>query len=130
MPKYSKRSLDKLNTCHKDLIKLFETVIECYDCSILEGHRSNEKQEQLFHEGRSKVRAGKSKHNSLPSQGIDVAPYPIDWNNTKRFYHFAGYVKGIADSLNIRIRWGGDWDGDNDLDDQSFMDLVHFEIKN
>ena len=60
--------------------------------------------------------------------GIDVAPCPIQWNNSKRFYHFAGYVKGVADSLGIKICWGGDWDKDNDFDDQTFNDLVHFEL--
>ena len=67
---------------------------------------------------------------------VDVAPYPIEWKNTKRFYHFAGFVKGAFRELqnsgeiskNWKLRWGGDWDSDNDLDDQSFMDLVHFEL--
>ena len=59
---------------------------------------------------------------------VDVCPYPIDWNNKERFYHFAGYVKGIADSMGIKIRWGGDWDGDTVFDDQSFHDLPHFEL--
>jgi peptidoglycan L-alanyl-D-glutamate endopeptidase CwlK len=60
-----------------------------------------------------------------------VAPYPIDWNDTKRFYHFAGFVLGVAKSskIAIPIRWGGDWDSDNDLNDQTFMDLVHWELK-
>jgi peptidoglycan L-alanyl-D-glutamate endopeptidase CwlK len=67
-----------------------------------------------------------SKH--LTGNAVDLAPYPIDWKNTKRFYHFAGIVLGVATEMGIRIRWGGDWDMDDDLDDQSFMDLVHFEI--
>jgi hypothetical protein len=23
---------------------------------------------------------------------VDVAPFPIDWHDLKRFYHFTGYV--------------------------------------
>ena len=34
---------------------------------------------------------------------------------------------GVAAAEGIKIRWGGDWDRDNDLADQSFNDLVHFE---
>ncbi len=35
--------------------------------------------------------------------------------NFYRFYFFAGIVKGIAWELGIGVRWGGDWDSDNDL---------------
>ena len=46
-----------------------------------------------------------------------------------RWYYFGGFVLGTAEELGIDIRWGGDWDGDRDLDDQSFDDLDHFEIR-
>jgi len=48
--------------------------------------------------------------------------------------YFAGYVKGVATMLykngtiKSRIRWGGDWDSDTDLKDNTFNDLPHFEI--
>ena len=42
--------------------------------------------------------------------------------------YFAGLVVGIAVSLGIRLRWGGDWDGDGDLCDNKFDDLFHFEL--
>ena len=47
-----------------------------------------------------------------------------------RFYNFAGTVQGVAKMLNIKIRWGGDWDSDNDLKDQTLYDLPHFELRN
>jgi hypothetical protein len=28
----------------------------------------------------------------------------------------------------VRVRWGGDWDGDFETKDNKFDDLVHFEI--
>ena len=129
MPKFSNRSKERLATCHADLQRLFNEVIKKYDCAILEGHRSNERQEELYHQGKSKLRAGFSKHNENPSIAVDVAPYPINWNDRNRFYHFVGYVKGVADQLGIEIRCGADWDGDNDLHDQTFFDLPHFELK-
>ena len=49
-------------------------------------------------------------------------------NSLKRWYAFGGYVKGVAHSMEINIRWGGDWDGDFDFKDQTFNDLPHFEI--
>lgn len=127
MPRYSARSRGHLETCHKDLRRLFDRVIEIWDCTILEGHRSTERQAQLVREGKSKVTI--SKHNYRPSLAVDVAPYPIDWENTERFVEFGLFVLKLAKEMEIAIRWGGDWDGDGDLTDQSFNDLVHFEIR-
>lgn len=128
MPNFSNRSQEKLNSCHIDLQKIFNVVIQNYDCTILEGHRSDEKQDELFRQGKSQLRAGQSKHNQNPSMAVDVAPYPINWNDRVKFYHFVGYVKATADQLGIKIRCGADWDNDNDLHDQTFFDLVHFEL--
>ncbi len=129
MPQFAKASLEKLSTCHSDLQRLFNEVIKHYDCSVLEGARAGERQQQLFKEGKSKLGAGKSKHNHDPSLAADVIPYPLtDWNDKAKFYHFIGYVKATADQLRIKIRCGGDWDGDNDLKDQTFYDLPHFEL--
>lgn len=69
-----------------------------------------------------------SKHNSQPSKAVDVSPYPINWNNKEGFYHFAGFVRATAQQMGIKIRWGGDWNGNFDLKDQNFFDLPHFEI--
>ena len=128
MPKFSDKSLDKLQSCHTDLQKIFNEVIKNYDCSVLEGHRSNERQDELYSQSRSKLKGGQSKHNHIPSLAVDVAPYPINWNDKIRFYHFVGYVRGVASQLGIEIRCGADWDGDFDFGDQTFNDLPHFEL--
>ena len=130
MPKFGKTSTDRLATCHPKLQELFNEVIKNYDCSILQGERTKEEQDEYFRTGRSKVQYPNSKHNSSPSMAVDVAPYPIDWQNTNRFYHFAGYVEGVARSMGVELRWGGDWDSDKDFSDQTFNDLPHFEIRN
>lgn len=130
MPRFGQRSLKNLKEAHPDLQKLFHKVIEKYDCSIIEGYRSQIEQDVAFHSNRSKVKYPNSKHNQQPSMAVDVCPYHngIDWNDREKFVHFAGYVKGVADTLNIDIRWGGDWDSDNLFNDQSFHDLPHFEL--
>lgn len=128
MPKYGTRSAERLSTCHKGIQRLFNRVVEDFDCSVLEGHRGEARQNQLFNEGKSKLEYPHGKHNRKPSEAIDVAPYPIDWDDLNRFYYFAGYVKALANEMGLKIRWGGDWDGDTILDDQTFMDLPHFEI--
>jgi len=88
----------------------------------------------LFQKGLSKVEWPNGKHNTTPSMAADIAPYPIDWEDSGRFYFFAGYVSCVAVKLfaegkiTHRVRWGGDWDSDRHMDDQSFDDLVHFEL--
>ena len=50
MPRYSTRSKKRLATCDKRLQKVFNEVIKHVDCSILEGHRSKERQNKLYDE--------------------------------------------------------------------------------
>lgn len=128
MYSFSKSSHIKLSSCHPRLQELFTEVIKYYDCTVIQGWRSNEEQNEYFRTGRSKLRGGQSKHNASPSLAVDVVPCPIDWHDYKRFYHFSGIVRGIAFSLEIPIRWGGDWDNDNNFKDQTFHDLPHFEL--
>lgn len=130
MPRFSKRSLDNLATADPRLQKLFHEVIKHFDCVVIEGHRSIERQQELFHKGFSKIDGvtRKGKHNYSPSLAVDVIPYPVDWNDTNRMYYFGGFVKGIAEGMGLKIRWGGDWDSDTKVNDHRFIDLPHFEI--
>ena len=127
--KFGARSKKNLATAHSDLQALFLEVIKHYDCAVIEGWRSQERQDELFHAGKSKLKFPHSMHNELPSLAVDVIPWPVDWNDYKRFYYFGGLVKGIASQMGLDIRWGGDWDSDNDFKDQTFHDLPHFELR-
>jgi len=131
MPKFSKKSRERLETCDERLQKVFNEVIKHYDCTILEGERSLERQQELYEQGKSKLKEG-GKHNTSPSQAVDVAPYiegkGIPWNDSKYFYRFNGFVLGVASSMGIKLRTGYDWDQDGDLDDQTFMDGPHYEL--
>jgi len=128
MPKFGKSSSERLFTCHPDIQRLFNEVIKYYDCSVTCGHRSKEDQDKAFNEKKSKVQWPNSKHNSMPSVAADVVPYPIDWDDTRRFYMFVGIVRGVAAMMGIKIRCGADWDGDMEVKDQNFHDLPHFEL--
>ena len=129
MPKFGKTSKRRLATCDDGLQNLFYEVVKYFDCSIIIGHRGEKDQNKAFDEGKSKVRYPKGKHNSNPSTAVDVAPYPIDWDDKDRFIYFGGFVKGVALEMGIPLRWGGDWDNDTQLKDQKFNDLVHFELQ-
>lgn len=133
MPKFGKKSQERLATCHPDIVKIMEKVIEIYDFTVLEGVRSPERQKELVAQGKSKTL--NSKHLPGPdglSRAIDIAPYPVSWeestDNLGRFYFLAGIVFAIAEELGIKIRWGLDWDMDKDFTDNTLNDYPHFEL--
>ena len=129
MPKFGSKSRGRLDTCDEDLQELFEAVVKYFDCSVLEGHRNMYWQDKYFDEGKSKVKFPNGKHNANPSNAVDVVPYPVDWKDTDRMYYFAGFVKGMAASMGIPIRWGGDWNDNTEVKDTNFKDLPHFELR-
>lgn len=120
---FSDRSLDRLQTCHQDLILLMRSALldpECpYDITVLEGHRNKEKQNQMVEEGKSQLGWPKSRHNSWPSMAVDVAPYVAgkvswDWG----YYHpLAAHIRSTWDRLQqdgattgqYTLEWGGTW---------------------
>ena len=129
MPYFGKSSKRRLATCDERLQKVFNEVIKYVDCSVLEGHRDGERQDKLFEEGKTKVKFPMGRHNSSPSRAVDVTPYPVDWDDRERQTLFAGFVLGIANSMDIKLRWGGDWDMDFQVMDNRFDDFPHFEIR-
>ena len=118
MPSFSRTSRARLDTCHPDLQLIMETVIDSYDITIVCGHRGEAEQMLAFETGRSQLAWPRSKHNGMPSMAVDIAPYPIDWNDRESFTLLAGWVLCVADTLyeagqvSHRLRWGGDWNGD------------------
>ena len=128
MPRFGKKSQERLHTCHSDLIRLFGIVVVHFDCTILEGHRGKENQNRYYKEGKSKIQWPDGKHNNYPSEAVDVIAYPIEWDNIERNYYFAGFVMGLAKSMGISLRCGADWDMDTFVKDQTFHDIVHFEL--
>lgn len=125
--RYGKASKARLATCHPEIQRLFNSLIKDYDVSIICGHRTEAEQNAAVNSGNSKTLYPNSKHNSLPSLGVDAALYPIDWNDVGRHYMFVGIVRERARELGIPIRCGADWDSDFATNDQTFNDLVHFE---
>jgi len=137
MSSFSKRSQERLETCHPAIQILFEKVVKVFDCTVLCGHRGKDEQNDLFNSIPPKTRCKwpDSTHNTLPSTAVDVAPYYVEkphvrWDeeSLRRWYYFGGLVIGIADMRGIPIRWGGDWDRDTYILDQNFNDLPHFEL--
>ena len=131
---FSMRSKEHLATVHPDLEVLCRNALYVlpFDLTVTCGARSEEDQEKAVAEGRSKVHWPHGKHNVKDGEefatAVDIHPYPIDFKDVRRYYMLAGAMIANADELDISIRWGGDWDGDGNLKDQSFNDLPHFEL--
>lgn len=128
MASFGKRSLERLATCDVRLQQVAKAAIIRMDFTVLCGHRNKAEQDDAYERGASKLRFPKSKHNSLPSKAMDLAPYPIDWENIDRFIALSHIVLDEAKKFNIPIRWGGDWNRDGNWKDEKFRDLPHYEI--
>lgn len=112
------------------------------DLSLLEGHRKEEDQNEYYRLGTSQVRWPDGAHNSLPSRAVDFQPYPMPNINAtdpakrqlaeKKLWGTLGLIAGAAKTFALangfRIRWGGDWNGNGNLTDQTFDDLFHIEL--
>ena len=124
MYKFGKRSRERLKGVDSRLVNVLNELIKIMDVTIIEGLRSKERQEQLLAQGKTKTKY--SKH--IEGKAVDLAPYPIDWEDREMFHYMGGMLRGIGQSMGLKIRWGGDWDSYGDINDKKFDDLVHVEI--
>lgn len=123
--RFSKRSLDNLNTVHKDLARVAHLALKytSVDFVVTEGVRTLARQKELLASGASTTL--NSRHLAHPSDGLsralDVAAYVNgvrwDWPLYDKIAHA---FKRAAAELKVPIVWGGDW--------KSFKDGPHFEL--
>ena len=140
MPSYGKRSKAQIATASPKLQRLFQAVIPHRDHTILEGIRTEERQQQLWRQGREDKGSivtwadgitSLSNHQRVDSVGkclaVDAAPWydeepHIRWDDVEGFFLFAGYVLATADQLGIEVEWGGFWPGKK-------RDLPHWQVR-
>tara|TARA_R110000823_G_scaffold246675_4_gene370593 strand:+ start:343 stop:735 length:393 start_codon:yes stop_codon:yes gene_type:complete len=128
MPRFGKRSKERLKGVDTKLVNVLNELIKIMDVTIIEGVRSEAKQKEYFAKGKSKIDGVTKLGQHQKGKAVDLAPYPIDWNDRDRFHYMGGMVRGIAKQLNLKVRWGGDWDSDGQVYDNTFDDLVHIEV--
>ena len=129
MPKFGKRSLKRLEGVDTRLVSVLNKLFKIMDVTIIEGVRSAEKQLEYFESGKSKIDGIKKKGQHQLGNAVDLAPYPIDWDDRDRMHYMGGILIGIGHMMGYKLRWGGDWDRDGETKDNSFDDLVHIEIR-
>jgi len=129
MYKYGKRSLSRLKGIDPRLREVLDHLIKIMDVTVIEGVRSAKTQAKYFKDGKSKIDGVSKKSQHQKGKAVDIAPYPIDWNDRDRLHLMGGMLRGIGLLLNYKLRWGGDWDSDGVTKDNKFDDLVHIEIR-
>ncbi len=120
MAYFGESSRKKFQTLHPNLQVICTNVIVYYNFSIIWGFRNKTEQNEDFSEGNSTRKWPDSNHNVLPSNAVDIAPYPINWKNKKEFFFLAGLFMAEARKLEIGLKWGGRW--------KNLKDLGHFEL--
>ena len=126
--KLGQRSLDRLKGVNPSLVAVFKRACETmpFDVTVLEGLRTYERQQELLKQGATKVSI--SRHMS--GDALDIAPYPIDWNDLERFQIVAEHMFKAAEELGVVIRWGGTWERTftKPVKWAKFLDAPHFEL--
>jgi peptidoglycan L-alanyl-D-glutamate endopeptidase CwlK len=140
---FGERSRRHLSQVHPDMVKIAERAISVsqVDFGVIEGHRTQARQQSLFEQGLSKLDGvtKKSKHQSLPSEAIDIYIYVPGRKDLAWDFNHLSYVAGVFNAvaellydsgqISHLIRWGGNWDRDRIIiADQEFDDLVHMEL--
>lgn len=133
MPSFGRKSLEKRAQLDERLQMVLDRAIQDFDFTIMVGHRTEAEQNEAYAAGNSKLQYPQSKHNTYPSLAVDIAPWfaekpHVRWKDWKMWYYFAGYIMRCADEVGVKLRWGGNWDRDMDLNDNAFLDCPHFEI--
>lgn len=129
MARFGRRSIKRLDGVHPLLVEWAYSLVEVMDCSVVYGVRNLTEQRHMVAIGASKTLD--SYHLVQPDgygHALDIAPYPIDWEDLDRFKVLIGMGLMLAHEMNIPITNGMDWDGDLDFKDQTFNDYLHWQI--
>jgi peptidoglycan L-alanyl-D-glutamate endopeptidase CwlK len=118
--KLGKRSIERLQGVHPDLVKVVERAIDLspVDFTVLEGLRSPERQQTLVASGASQTL--NSRH--ITGHAVDLGAWvdnQVDWS-WPLYHKIANAMKAAANELGVAIVWGGDW--------KTFKDGPHFEL--
>lgn len=152
------RSLSRLEGVHPDLVRVVTRAavmaVAADDFTVLEGVRSDEQCWINYGKGRTAAqcrakgvperyaqpRLGKVTWLSNPlgsnhrkqrdgfGHAVDLAPYPIDWEDLYRFDRLNSLMEAAAEAEGVNIRWGADWDEDGKPRERGETDSPHWEL--
>jgi peptidoglycan L-alanyl-D-glutamate endopeptidase CwlK len=115
---------------HPDLIRVLSRAmgLQIMDFTIIAGVRTDEQQEALYAQGRTKpgpivtwtLNSLHKKQKDNYGHAVDLAPYPIDWGNSLRFARLAGIIQACAEIEGVDIEAGIEWKN---------RDMPHFQLR-
>lgn len=128
MYRFGSRSERSLIGVHPDIVRVLRHAISIgvMDFSVLEGVRTNQRQEELYAQGRTTegqiVTWTLNSLHKVQSDGyghaVDLAPHPIDWGNTDKFWMLRGLIMACAAIENVPLEYL-----------RSGRDLPHFQLR-
>lgn len=132
-------SLSNLTGVHPLLIAVVVRALKIseVDFKIIEGLRTQDRQAELYAQGRTKpgnVVTWTLNSNHFINQktgyghAIDILPAPYDWKDLANFDKVAKAMMQAADEIGVTVRWGADWDMDGNPRERGESDSPHFEL--
>lgn len=148
MPTFGAVSQTHLAGVTPALVRVCERALELggrigFDFSVVDGLRTPAEAQANSAAGTSQTQHSKHLAGSDgKARAVDLRPYPriqngleVDRNTWKttpevlaRWWVLRTLMFLAAAELGVKLRWGGDWDGDLDMRDHPFLDAYHFEL--
>lgn len=130
---FTEKEKQRLELINPNLQKVILKAAEKVSLFVVCGHRDQHDQDLAFAQGFSKVKFPNSKHNKsvypgYRSDAVDLCPYPIDWNDDRKFIDIYQAMREASTELNIKVRFGADFNGDGNLTNDKFSDKPHYEL--
>lgn len=131
--KLSKTSLSRLIGVDETLVNVVKRAIEIseIDFMVIEGLRTIGRQRELYAQGRDtdgKIVTWTMKSKHIEGKAVDLAPYPLDWDDLDKFDKIRKAMMQAAQEQGVNLRWGADWDQDGKYREKGEYDSPHFEI--
>ena len=133
MFKLGAKSMSRLDGVDIRMVAVVKRAIQLseVDFSVLEGLRSKSRQAELYAQGRTapgKIVTWTMTSKHVVGTAVDLVPYPLDWNDLKKFDAIAKAMFAAAKELNVNIRWGADWNQNGKVREKGETDSPHFEL--
>ena len=119
-------SQERMEGVHPLLIDCAERALSygTLDLTVLPygGLRTLKDQKMLVNKGASQtLNSLHRKQGTGYGHAIDLAPYPVDWDDISRFHLMGALMFRAANEIDAPIEWGGFW--------KSFFDYPHFQLR-
>lgn len=125
MYRFGKTSLQRMEGVHPLLRECAERALSygIIDLTVppYGGLRTLNDQRALVAKGASQTLNSLHRPQSTGyGHALDLAPYPIDWNNIQNFMLMGTLMFRAANEMSFPLEWGGHW--------RRFKDYPHFQL--